>query len=204
MALTRKALEAMGLTDNQVESIIEMHRETVDGLKEKLSAATSKADQLEAVQAELEALKTSGGDYKKRYEKEHADFEAHKKEVAQREAAAAKEKAVRSYLEGKNISGKYQEIAVRGMSREIAAVELDEKGRIKDTTQLDELVSGVYSGLASTTRVRGASTPNPPKAGGAVVKSWGEIYAQNPDGSYKLTAAERQAAIAELQQANKQ
>ena len=36
MARTRKSLKAMGLTDEQVECIIEMHSETVDGLKEQL------------------------------------------------------------------------------------------------------------------------------------------------------------------------
>ena len=34
MALSRKSLKAMGLTDEQVDSIIEMHTETVDGLKD--------------------------------------------------------------------------------------------------------------------------------------------------------------------------
>lgn len=32
MALTRKALKAMGLTDEQVDSIVEMHVETTDAL----------------------------------------------------------------------------------------------------------------------------------------------------------------------------
>ena len=37
MALTRKALKAMGLTDEQVDSIIEMHTDTVDGWKADVS-----------------------------------------------------------------------------------------------------------------------------------------------------------------------
>ena len=33
MALTRKLLKGMGLTDEQVDTIIEAHTDTVDGLK---------------------------------------------------------------------------------------------------------------------------------------------------------------------------
>ena len=39
MSLTRKSLKAMGLTDEQIESVIEMHTDTVSGLKEKLETA---------------------------------------------------------------------------------------------------------------------------------------------------------------------
>ena len=40
----------MGLTDEQVDSIVEMHTETVDGLKEKLKTAEEKAEKLDGVQ----------------------------------------------------------------------------------------------------------------------------------------------------------
>ena len=36
MALTRKLLKGMGLTDEQVDTIIEAHTDTVDGLKEQV------------------------------------------------------------------------------------------------------------------------------------------------------------------------
>ena len=39
MAVTRKFLKGMGLTDEQVDTIIEAHSETVDGLKDKLKEA---------------------------------------------------------------------------------------------------------------------------------------------------------------------
>ena len=37
MALTRKLLKGMGLTDEQVDTIIEAHTDTVDGLKADVS-----------------------------------------------------------------------------------------------------------------------------------------------------------------------
>lgn len=54
MALTRKALKAMGLTDEQVDSIVEMHVETTDALKEQRDAIQGRRGKmLPAVQAML-------------------------------------------------------------------------------------------------------------------------------------------------------
>lgn len=57
MALSRKSLKAMGLTDEQVDSIIEMHAETVDGLKEEIHKYKADAEKLPGVQKELDDLK---------------------------------------------------------------------------------------------------------------------------------------------------
>ena len=46
MALIRKSLKAMGLTDEQVDSIIEMHTDTVYGLKADVSKDKSDAEKL--------------------------------------------------------------------------------------------------------------------------------------------------------------
>ena len=69
MALTRKALKAMGLTEEQVDSIIEAHTETIDGLKDQIKTYRADAERLESVQKELDALK-GGEDYKAKYEAE--------------------------------------------------------------------------------------------------------------------------------------
>ena len=42
MALTRKLLKGMGLTDEQVDTIIEAHTDTVDGLKENGKSTQAK------------------------------------------------------------------------------------------------------------------------------------------------------------------
>jgi len=162
MALTRKGLKAMGLTEEQVDSIVEMHAETVDGLKEKLTAAEADAQRLKDVQKELDIIKAKGADdFKAKYEKEHKDFEDFKKGVTEKEAKAAKEAAVRAYFEGKNITGANLAIAMRGAKDEISAVELDGEA-IKDTAALDALVSGEFAGLVVTKTTRGAATATPP------------------------------------------
>ena len=197
MAMMRKSLKAMGLTDEQIDSIIEMHTETVDGLKEKLKAAEDKANKLDDVQKELDGLKANGGDdYKAKYEAEKKAFADYKADQTAKETKAAKEKAVRAYFEGKNITGANLDIAMRGCRDEIGAIELD-GDKIKDTAALDALVNGTFAGLVVTKTVQGAQTANPPANTGGSKLTRADIYAKDEHGRYKLSASERQKALAE-------
>lgn len=76
MAFTRKFLKALGLTEEQVDSVVEAHTETVDGLKSQMAGYKADAEKLEGVQSELDDLKAKGGgeDYKSKYDSEHAAF----------------------------------------------------------------------------------------------------------------------------------
>lgn len=158
MALTRKMLEALNIEDKAVEQIIEAHSETVKGLKAKLAEAEEKAEKFEEVQKELE--KHQKDDYKAKYEKEHKDFEEYKSSVTQKEAKTAKEAAAKAYFEGKGITGKNLEIAMRGAKEEIEALELAD-GKIKSEKALDDLVAGTYACLVVTKAKEGAKTPTP-------------------------------------------
>ena len=154
MALTRKLLKGMGLTDEQVDTIIEAHTDTVDGLKADVSRYKADAEKLPGVQKQLDDLKAAGdGGYKEKYEKEHSDFEAYKSGVTAKESKAAKEKAVRANIERKNITGANLDLAMRGCGEEMAALELDGE-KIKDTKALDALVDGTYKGLVAKASVR--------------------------------------------------
>ena len=69
MALTRKLLKGMGLTEEQVDTIIEAHTDTVDGLKEDIKKYKDNAEKLPTVQKELDDLKAAGdGGFKHKYE----------------------------------------------------------------------------------------------------------------------------------------
>lgn len=199
MALTRRLLKGMGLTDEQMDTIIEAHTDTVDGLKADLAKYKTDAEQLPKVQRELDTLKAAGdGGYQEKYEKVKKDFDDYKAEVSTKETKAAKEKAVRAYYESKGITGKSLDIAIRGSGAEIDALELD-GDKIKDTSALDDLVKGTFSGLVSTTETRGAQTSNPPanNNGGAMTKA--DIYKKDDHGRYVLSAAERQKALMDNQ-----
>lgn len=199
MALTRRLLKGMGLTDEQMDTIIEAHTDTVDGLKADLAKYKADAEQLPKVQRELDTLKAAGdGGYQEKYEKVKKDFDDYKAEVSTKETKAAKEKAVRAYYESKGITGNRLDIAIRGSGAEIDALELD-GDKIKDTSALDDLVKGTFSGLVSTTETRGAQTSNPPANNNSGAMTKADIYKKDDHGRYVLSAAERQKALMDNQ-----
>jgi hypothetical protein len=146
----------------------------------------------------LNALKAKGGDdYKARAEKAEKALNDYKAEVAAKETKAAKESAVRAYFEGKNITGGNLNIAMRGAKDEINGLELDDTGKIKDTSALDSLVSGEYAALVVTTQTRGANTATPPAGNGGSKLTRADIYKKDDHGRYVMSTAERQKALAE-------
>lgn len=194
MAFTRKFLKNMGLTDEQVDTVIDAHTEVVDALKKERDGYKESADKLEAVTKERDELK-AGGDYKDKYEKEHKAFEEYKSGITAREVRTAKEKAVKAYFESKSITGGNLDIAMRGASKEIDAVELDGE-KIKDTKALDDLVNGTFKGLVVTSQTVGTKTPTPiTSSGGKMTRE--DIFKRDDKGHYLLTTAERQKALAE-------
>lgn len=195
--MTRKSLKAMGLTDEQIDSIIEMHTETVDGLKEKLKAAEEKSNKLDGVQKELDDLKANPGeDYKAKYEAEKKAFADYKADQTAKETKAAKEAAVKAYFEGKSITGANLAIAMRGARDEIAGIELDGTS-IKDTSALDALVSGEFAGLVVKTTTQGAATATPPANTGGSKLTRADIFKRDDKGRYVMSTADRQKALAE-------
>ena len=194
-AKVREILSAAGVDSEHmstaVDAIIDGNVASIEALREDVAKYKADAEKLEAVQKELNALKANtGDDWKSKYENEHNDFETYKKGVTEKETKAAKEKAVKAYFEGKNITGANLDSAMRGCRDEIGAIELD-GDKIKDTAALDALVGGTFAGLVVTKSVQGAQTANPPaNNGGKSYKTKAEILAIKD-------RAERQTAIAE-------
>lgn len=189
MALTRRALKAMGIEEEKIDEIISMHSDTVDGLKADLNRYKADAEKLPGVQKELDDLKAAGDDgYKEKYEKEHKAFEDYKTDITAKETKAAKEKAVKAYFESKNITGANLDLAMRGCGAEMAALEMD-GDKIKDTNSLDALISGTYKGLISTKQIKGANPATPPANVGNGAMTKDQIMAIKD-------RAERRAAIA--------
>ncbi len=203
MAFSRRFLAALGIEADKVEEIINAHVEVVDALKEARDEFKKDSIELEKVKKELaqtqKALKEKGdGETVSKEEhdalkKEYTDFKA---DVERRETKAAKEKAVRAYFESKNIVGKNLDIAIRGSRSEIDAIELDGE-KIKDTTTLDTLIGGDFSGLVSTTKITGASVSKPVSNNGGKDLTKDDIYKKDDKGRYVMSASERQKALAD-------
>ena len=150
MALTRKFLEALSIPENAVQAIIDEHTATVGNIKSELTAATQERDKaktdIDAIQKELDALKSE--DWKTKYEAEQKAHNALKETINAEKTKKNKENALKAYFEGKNIKDGNLKIALRGT--DLSKIELDDEGKIKDVTALDELVKGDFAPLVDS------------------------------------------------------
>ena len=202
MALTRRALKAMGIEDEKIDEIITMHTETVDGLKADVAKYKADAEtlpevqrQLEKAQNDLEAGKKDS--WKVKYEAIKEEFEGYKSEQTKREARAAKEKAYRELLKQAGVNDKRLDAVLR--VSDVDGVELDEKGAIKDADKLTESIKSEWSDFIQTTTTQGANTATPPANGGSSAMTKADIYKKDDHGRYLMSAAERQKALMENQ-----
>ena len=161
MALTRKLLKGMGLSEEQVDTIIEAHMDTVDGLKAEATQYKSVAEKLLDVQKELDTIKAAGDggweEKAKDWEKKYTDLVA---DNARKETQTAKERAYRELLKDASLSDKGVEKALKYARWE--SVELDEAGKIKNPTDHIKSVKEEWSDFVTTTTTAGADTANPP------------------------------------------
>ena len=151
MALTRKLLKGMGLTDEQVDTIIEAHTDVVDGLKDEIEKNKGSAARLTEVEKELNDLKAKGDDgYKDKYEKEHSDFEAYKAEIAEKETQAQKADIFRKLLEKANISKAHIETLIDTKTAEklISGIEIKD-GKAVDEDKISKAKSDEFKKFSS-------------------------------------------------------
>lgn len=202
MALTRRALKAMGIEDEKIDEIINMHSETVDGLKADIAKYKADAEalpdvqkKLEQAQADLEAGKKDS--WKVKYEAIKEEFDGYKQEQTKKETRAAKEKAYRELLKQAGVSEKRLDAVLR--VSDVDGVELDEKGAIKDADKLTESIKSEWTDFIQTTTIQGAQTSNPPANNSAGTITKADIYKKDDHGRYVMSAAERQKALMENQ-----
>lgn len=160
MALTRKLLKGMGLTDEQVDTIIEAHTDTTDGLKADLAKYKDDAAKLSAVQKELDDLKAAGdGGYKEKYENEKKAFEDFKKAQTEKETHLAKVTAYTAFLKSVGVSEKRIPSIIK--VTDLNTVEL-EGDAVKDADKLTEAVKTEWADFIEASNTAGADTITPP------------------------------------------
>ena len=153
MALTRKMLKGMGLTEEQIDTIIEGHDETVSALKDKITDLTDKASQAEALKKERDDLQKkvdaadTGTDWKAEYDKLKADTEA--KETATKLKAAYKQLLKDAKVDEDMIDSILDVTKFDGMK-------LDKDGSLHDA---DKLTEGITSKYAKFIVTEGEKTP---------------------------------------------
>ena len=192
MAFTRSTIRSLAK-----ESGVEIPKEFEDALvAEHLTARNAYAE--EQVKAELEKQPVAKAENVKdseEYKTLKADFDKYKAEVTEKETKAAKEAAYRTILKDANLSEKGIEKAVKYADWD--KIELGTDGKLKGANDHIKAVRDEWAEYVTTTTTTGAKTSTPPANTGGSKLTKAEIYAKDEYGRYKLSASERQKAIAE-------
>lgn len=178
MALTRKALVAMGIDAEKIDQIIEMHTEVVDAIKSERDTAKEEAknfkadaDKLEAVQKELADLKEQADKpdaFKEKFEALQKEYNDYKGEIEAKETMVAKSKAYRDMLKEIGVSEKRLDSVMR--VADLNSIELED-GAIKGVEELKESAKNEWSDFIVSEGTVGAKTATPPaNTGGKMTK----------------------------------
>lgn len=186
MALTRKYLKSIGLTDEQIEGIIESNEETITALKGQIASLQTDANRLKDVQRELDGLK-SGTDWKAKHDALKTEYDEYKGSVAAKENAARIESAFGRLLTEESIDPRRQAAIIR--ATDLSGAKLDEGGKLENEAKYRAEIQNTWSDFKISTETRPVATKTPPD-GGKVTRTVDEIMAIKDTG-------ERQKAIAE-------
>lgn len=188
MALTRKMLKGMGLTEEQIDTIIEAHTDTVNALKDERDQYKEDAEKLPGVQKELDDLKKKAGEgFEQKYNDLQKEYEDYKKEQQDKANRAAVSDAYKEMLKEAGVSEKRIPAVMR--VADLSGVKLDKDGNIKDKDKLVESVKEEWSDFIQAKGAKGADTKTPPDNNGGTLTK---------DDILKIKdAGERQQKIAE-------
>lgn len=165
MAFTRSTLKAMGFTDDQVQSLIDLHTEVTDNLKADIKRYKEDAEKLSDVQRQLDEANSKisaaeKDDYKGKYESEKAAHDKLKEDIKAKETTAKKSTAFKAYLKEKG----YSDNAITKITKYggyVDGIELDDEGKIKDSDKLLTSIEGEWGEYKPTT-TKVTHTPNVP------------------------------------------
>ena len=178
--------------------ICDLHTSSMDGLPETIKELKGK---LKVAEQERDAAKAKvpvDGEEtisKAEYDKLKGEFDQYKNDVQAKETKAAKEAAYRAILKDANLSEKGIEKAVKYADWD--KIELDSDGKLKGANDHIKAARDEWAEYVTTTTTTGAKTSTPPANTGCSKLTKAEIYAKDEYGRYKLSASERQKAIAE-------
>lgn len=158
MALTRKFLKALGVSEEAIEEIITAHTDVTDDLKTQLKTAQDAQKQLDAVTAERDNLQKKLNDPEQA--NRVAELEKQIAEYQKRETTAQKRTALTALLEKIGIDK-------RGFARVLAATDLDgvemDGESIKDADKLAESLKTEWSDLLTEPGATGKPPQTPPQ-----------------------------------------
>lgn len=186
MAFTRSFLKSMGLSEEQIQAVIDAHLEVVNPLKEDRDKLKQDAANASDLQKELDSLK-SGEDFKAKYDAEHKAFEDYKNEMKAQAEQAKVQAAYRKLLAEEKISEKRLDAVCR--LTDFSKMKLDKDGNLTDVDKLRESIKSDWSDYITDTIVKGADVENPPKVAKATMTKEDILKIKDTSARQKAIAA---------------
>lgn len=170
MALTVKMLQAMDISQDKIDQIIEAHRASVNGLTElrdqykaDLDKYKTDAEKLASVEKELEKANAkieAFAETENKLKEIQTEFDTYKAETEKKEVQIIKEKAYKDLLREVGISEKRFDAIVR--VTDLTDVVVGDDGKIKDSKELVDSIKSEWADFIVKRTEQGANTPNPP------------------------------------------
>ena len=164
MALTRKLLKNLGLTDEVIDSIIEAHTESTDALKKQRDDALAEAAKVDELTKQLEEANDKlahAGDAAK----VQKDFDDYKAGIEAEKRGAKTREALRDLL--KNSVGIKRDSALDLIlaAEKLDGYKLDENGGLKDAENIANSMKQKHSEWIGEVFTTGVLPMNPPSGG---------------------------------------
>ena len=166
MALTRKMLEAMGIENEKIDQIIEMHVESIDGLKAERDRYKSGAEEAEGLRKQLEEAKAAGegaGEYEEKYKAKCKELDDYKAKVDGEAAEREKRGLYRKLLESAGVDPKRIDTVLK--VSDLSGVTVKD-GAIEGADDLTESIKSDWADFIATTTVKGADVAHAPRGEG--------------------------------------
>lgn len=187
MSLTRKMLKGMSLTEEQVDSIIENHTETVNGLKDEITKLTEEKESLENDKKELEKsnkalekFKAEHGDegenpFEAKYNELKEEYDSYKEGV---EAEKKEQKDKATYKKILKEAG-VLEATIDSVIKitDLEKLKYDKDGNLTNKEELINEAKETWKAFIPTTTVQGATVTTPPSNDGAGNAAGGRSHA---------------------------
>lgn len=166
MALTRNFLKSMGLTDEQVNAIIENHTETIEGLKSERDAYKLKADRADELDQQLTAAneKLANSGDAARVQQEFDDYKA---AVEAEKNTAKKQTAMRALLKDSVGIKREKALDLIMAAEKLDGYELGENDQFKDADNIIKAMKEKHADWIGEVQDKGIPPLNPPGGGGA-------------------------------------
>ena len=164
MALSRKLLEGFGIDEKQIDTIIEAHMETVNGIMSERDKYKDQADKVPELEKKIEEMDTKSNtndDWKKKYNDEHKAYEDYKASVLVEKKEAQKVQAYKEMLVDAGVDPRRIDKIMK--ITDLSNVVLNDDGKLNDREKLVESAKNEWSDFIVQNKQKGSDPATPPE-----------------------------------------